>query len=119
MGERGLLGVRVVRESIATIGNAEGIFEVPAQSLSSASTDVNPRPTACLGARLGLTSTARKGPTIFFIKEQENETNFAAPNRGHARVVFENRTCTTDIGSSRFPETSITAQSLLKWGTRR
>ena len=65
MGERGLLGVWVVRESIATIGNAGGIFEVPAQSLSNASTDVNPRPTACLGARLGPTSTARKGPTIF------------------------------------------------------
>ena len=88
MGERGLLEVWVVRESIATIGNAEGIFEVPAQSLSNASTDVNPRPTACLGARLGPTSTARKGPTRSRWKEQENETNFAARGAQRVGVIF-------------------------------
>ena len=81
-------GVWVVRESIATIGNAEGIFEVPAQSLSYASTDVNPRPTACLGARLGPTSTAGKGPKRRNRKEQENETNFAARSSGDTVLVL-------------------------------
>lgn len=47
VGERGLSGVWVVRDSIATIGHADGIFDVPARPLLSASTDVNPRPTAC------------------------------------------------------------------------